>query len=113
MPKKKTEKWHSQPVWQCIGLGLLIAIFYANSFTSGFQFDSDTIIRHDPRLRAVSSSNIEQILTHSYWWPSQETNLYRPLTTLTYLFNYAVLGNGENVGGYHAINVLLHWANAC
>ena len=34
------------------------------------------------------------------------------VTTLTYLFNYAVLGNAHNPTGYHWINLLLHWINA-
>ena len=35
------------------------------------------------------------------------------MTTFSYLFNYAILGNGENVAGYHILNFVLHWANAC
>jgi protein O-mannosyl-transferase len=27
--------------------------------------------------------------------------------------NYTVFGNGENPAGYHVVNFLLHWANAC
>ena len=37
--------------------------------------------------------------------------MYRPLGTLSYLFNYAVLGNGEHPEGYHWINLLLHLGN--
>jgi tetratricopeptide (TPR) repeat protein len=37
--------------------------------------------------------------------------LYRPFTTFSYLFNYAVLGDGEQPSGYHSINVLLHLGN--
>jgi tetratricopeptide (TPR) repeat protein len=37
--------------------------------------------------------------------------LYRPFTTLTYLFNYAVLGDGDKASGYHSINLLLHLGN--
>ena len=36
---------------------------------------------------------------------------YRPLTTLTYLFNFAVLGNGDRPAGYHLFNLLFHVAN--
>jgi len=38
--------------------------------------------------------------------------LYRPLTTLSYLFNYSVLGNRDNATGYHWVNFLIHWMNA-
>src|SRR4026208_746527 len=95
-----------------VGLGILILIVYANSFTAGLVFDSVPIIQDDPRLRQVSLENLGRIFTLNYWWPSQYTPLYRPLTTLTYLLNYTVLGNGENVSGYHMVNFLLHWTNA-
>ncbi len=38
--------------------------------------------------------------------------LYRPITTLTYVLNYTVLGNADRPAGYHVLNVLLHWGNA-
>ncbi len=97
----------------CIGLGLLILVFFANSFTAPLLFDSESIIKMDPRIRGVNSSNLEQILTRDYWFPTQESTLYRPLTTFSYMFNYAILGNGGNVLGYHLFNLVLHWANSC
>jgi tetratricopeptide (TPR) repeat protein len=48
---------------------------------------------------------------HTYWWPNGESGLYRPLTTLSYLFNYAILGNGNRPAGYHWINFFLHLSN--
>jgi hypothetical protein len=69
------------------------------------------IVLEDPRLRAVTASNLHDIFTHTYWWPYAETPLYRPLTTLSYLVNYAVLGNTDRPAGYHAVNLLLHLAN--
>src|SRR5215510_12136435 len=98
--KAKSRRDGRSELWLCFGLGLLILIFYANSFSAGLLFDSDILIRQDPRLRALSRINIEQILTHDYWWPAQESIVYRPVTTFSYLFNYTVLGNGENPGGY-------------
>jgi protein O-mannosyl-transferase len=95
-----------------LGLGILILIVYANSFAAGFVFDSVPIVQDDPRLRSLTFENLGRIFTLNYWWPSQYTPLYRPFTTLSYLFNYAVLGNGENVVGYHVVNFLLHWTNA-
>jgi len=99
-------------LWLFLSLGLLILVFYSNSFNAGLLFDSDTIIRLDPRLRGLHWANMEQIFTHDYWWPSDQSVLYRPLTTFSYLFNYTILGNGEEVGGYHLVNFLLHWTNA-
>ncbi len=95
-------------------LVLLVAtlLAYSNSFNGGFVLDNKGLILNDPRLREVSGSNIALIFGHTYWWPNGESGLYRPFTTLSYLFNYSVLGNADNPGGYHAVNFLLHCANA-
>jgi tetratricopeptide (TPR) repeat protein len=95
-----------------LGLGLLILVAYANSFSAGLTLDNGVLIGQDPRLRGWDPANLALIFTHTYWWPYLESDLYRPLTTLSYWFNYTVLGNGLNVTGYHAVNFLLHWANA-
>src|SRR5437868_84896 len=84
-------------LWPCLILGLLILIVYSNSFTARLVFDNATAIRDDPRLRAINATNLEKIFTENYWWPSQESLVYRPVTTLSYLFNYTILGNGERV----------------
>src|SRR5262249_10204542 len=39
------------------------------------------------------------------------SGLYRPVTTLSYLFNYAILGNADRPLGYHVVNLALHIAN--
>ena len=54
---------------------------------------------------------MDLIFQHTYWWPHGEAGLYRPVTTLSYLFNYAVLGNGDRQAGYHWLNFLLHAGN--
>jgi tetratricopeptide (TPR) repeat protein len=65
----------------------------------------------DSRVHDVTSTNVRLIFTGSYWSKTAVSGLYRPLTSLTYLFNYSVLGNGSNPEGYHWINVLLHCLN--
>jgi tetratricopeptide (TPR) repeat protein len=97
-------------------LGLLAGLAlaaYANSFRAGFVRDSQALILEDPRLRVANSANLGLILHQTYWWPTAESGLYRPVTTLSYLFNYAILENGANPAGYHWINLLLHVINAC
>ena len=110
--RTRPENYLPPQLWLFLGLGLLILIFYANSFSAGLLFDSEVIIKTDPRLRGLNWINLRNIFTRNYWWPTDESVLYRPLTTLTYLLNYSILGNGENAGGYHLLNFLLHWANA-
>ena len=95
-------------------VALLIAatlLAFSNSFSAGFVFDSKPILLQDPRIRAATAENVALIFQHTYWWPAGEAGLYRPFTTLSYLFNYAVLGNGEDSAGYHWVNFLLHALN--
>jgi tetratricopeptide (TPR) repeat protein len=88
----------------------LIFFAYSNSFHAPFLFDNDQVILKDTRVQAVTSDNIRRILTHSYW-ESNPTGLYRPLTTLSYLFNFAILESGPNPPGYHWFNLILHAVN--
>ena len=84
---------------------------YAGSFGLGLAQDSKVIVAQDSRIREVTAENIKLILTRNYWWPKTGDGLYRPVTTLSLLFNSAVLGNGANPPGYHAVNFLLHAIN--
>jgi protein O-mannosyl-transferase len=93
------------------GLAGLTLAAYANSFGTGFPLDSRALILQDPRVHALSRQNLALILQHTYWWPYGESGLYRPITTLSYLFNYAILGNAQQTAGYHWLNLLLHAAN--
>jgi protein O-mannosyl-transferase len=92
-------------------LCLLTFAAYSNSFSAGLIFDSARLVREDPRVHEASIENVGLILQHTYWWPSYESGLYRPLGTFSYLLNYAVLGNGDHPEGYHWVNLLLHIGN--
>jgi tetratricopeptide (TPR) repeat protein len=92
-------------------LVVLTLAAYANSFDSGFVLDNRGLLVSDPRVHAATAENIGLILDHTYWYPNGETGLYRPLATLSWLFNYAILGNREQPAGYHWINLLLHAGN--
>jgi tetratricopeptide (TPR) repeat protein len=93
------------------GLILATVLAYSNSFSSGFVLDNQTLLLEDPRIQAASGPNLALILRHSYWWPNGESGLYRPLTTLSYLLNYAIFGNAKDPAGYHWVNLALHVAN--
>jgi tetratricopeptide (TPR) repeat protein len=84
---------------------------YSSSFGMGFALDAPLIILRDTRIRMASVANLSLILRQDYWWPSYVSGLYRPVTTLSLLFNYAILRNGENPAGYHWVNFLLHLGN--
>ena len=95
-------------------LWALALLAYSNSFRSGLVFDNYYVIGRDARIRQVTAENLHLIFTQDYWYKTSTTALYRPLTTLSYLFNYAILGNGPSPAGYHWINFALHALNiAC
>jgi tetratricopeptide (TPR) repeat protein len=99
-------KWRPRAALFAIALAA-----YGNSFVLGLAQDSTVIVAKDARLQAVTADNLKLILTKNYWWPLAGDGLYRPVTTLSLLFNYSVLGNGPNAGGYHVVNFLLHAIN--
>jgi len=89
----------------------LALVAYSNSFQDGLIYDNSFAIGQDVRIREATLSNVRLILTQDYWFGRTDARLYRPVTTLSYLFNYAVLGNGTNPAPYHWINFALHAAN--
>lgn len=101
--------------WPGLSAGVILAalttVVYSNSFSAGFVLDNKGLLLQDPRIRDLTWDNIRLILQHTYWWPTGESGLYRPLTTLSYLFNYAFLGNANSPAGYHWVNFLLHLGN--
>ncbi len=99
---------HVGRVLALIALALLV---YANSFRAGMTLDNATIILQDSRIQAATDQNLGLIFSQEYWYGHNVTDLYRPFTTLTYLFNYAILGNGPDPAGYHAVNFAIHAAN--
>jgi hypothetical protein len=92
-----------------LALGALVLAAYSNSFQAGLVFDNSKVILQDARIRAATSENVRLILTEGY--NSNTSGLYRPLTTFSYLLNYAVLGNAIHPEGYHWVNLTLHAAN--
>src|SRR5579883_1330416 len=100
----KSHGWRIALLWVAIGIA------YVNSFSSGLVLDNAVIIGTDPRIRAVTAENLHSIFAQGYWHTG-ESGLYRPFATLSYLANYAVLGNGTNPAGYHWVNLVLHGIN--
>ncbi len=118
-----SEQTRKTALWPSIGLAphlavvfvlLAVVLFtFCNTLQpTGFALDNKFIILEDPRLRDAKRENIHMIFTQDYWWPKAVSGLYRPLTTLSYLFNYSILGNADSARGYHWINFILHWLNA-
>jgi hypothetical protein len=84
---------------------------YSNSFSVPLLYDSEARIKQDVRVHAATAQNVSLIFHTDYWDPAVGTGLYRPLTTLSFLFNYAVLHDQDRPWGYHAVNWILHCFN--
>ena len=97
--------------WRMLALWALVLAAYSNSFQAGLVFDSAMAITRDARIQAVTARNLGLILSEEYWHGSTTSGLYRPLTTFSYLVNYAVFGNGARPAGYHGVNLALHEVN--
>jgi tetratricopeptide (TPR) repeat protein len=97
--------------WRLLVIWSPLSIAYSNSFQAGLVFDSSSVIGQDPRIRQATPANIASILTGGYLYGSTIAGLYRPLTTLSYLLNYGVIGNGPRPPGYHWGNLALHAVN--
>jgi tetratricopeptide (TPR) repeat protein len=95
------------PRWVAAGLGALILAAYANAIGLGLAVDAPYLLQN-PRLAAVTWANLQLIFTKPYWWPSHTDDLYRPLTTLTLLFDP---GGQAHPWTLHLGNVLLHALN--
>jgi tetratricopeptide (TPR) repeat protein len=110
-PRPRGPGPHMRQLLIVLALCAVTLLAYSNSFSAGFTFDNKGLLLQDPRIREATPQNIGLILHRTYWWPYGESGLYRPITTLTYLFNYSILGNGGQPAGYHWINFLLHAGN--
>lgn len=108
-PSPPATFWTHAP-WLVL-LALLVVLAYGNSFGKALVYDNRALIAGDPRLHEVSWQNIEQVFSKNYWWPRLSVE-YRPLTLLSYLFQYAVMGSGVDPAAYQAVNLALHWLNA-
>jgi protein O-mannosyl-transferase len=97
--------------WRLLAIWSFLFIAYSNSFQTGLVFDNASVIGRDPRVRQATAQNIHAILTGAYRYDKPTAGLYRPLTTLSYLLNYAVFANSSRPAGYHRANLALHCAN--
>ena len=98
-------------VGQAAFLLALVLVTYSNSFSGGFEGDSGPIVTQDPRVQQVSRANLGLVFSQQYWYPTADSGVYRPMVTLSWMFNYVLLGNRDRASGYHAVNLMLHLSN--
>jgi len=88
-----------------------IVVCYSNIYKNEFLFDDLPVITENGSIRAFP--NLRRIfLTPSYTSQSSADSFksYRPITTLSFAANYAA--GGLTLPGFHAVDVLIHVANA-
>jgi len=95
--------WMRKPIFWVVLVPLLV---YANSLGNGFTFDDHAIVEDNP---SILSLDFVHIFSAPYWPNREHAGLYRPLTTLSLAFNYAI--HEFDPLGYHGVNVLLHVLN--
>ena len=79
---------------------LLAFVTYAASLANGFAFDDHILILDNPGIFSIERAL--NYFTHATF----PGDLYRPLTMLSYAFNYSL--DGFNPTYYHLVNILLH-----
>jgi protein O-mannosyl-transferase len=100
-----------QHAWRIAALWVLLFGAYSNSFPSGFVFDNTPLILEDARVHSATAKNFGLILNGGYWPGHKNSGLYRPITTSSFLLNYAIFGNGADPAGYHWLNLIFHCLN--
>lgn len=89
--------WVERLPWQICALTLLVLLAYANSLHGTFVYD-DVVIPGDP-----------SIVGPGFGWWSFRLSQTRPLTFLTFHWNY--LAAGTDPVSWHVVSILLHAAN--
>ena len=96
-------------VFSFFALFLLILVTYSNTFDVPWHFDdTSNILKNKPlHLSELSIENIKNTFFASY---DGKERLYRPIACLSFAVNYYL--HGENVFGYHVVNLVIHFLSA-
>ena len=81
-----------------LGLAILCAIAYSNSFYKNFQYDDVRLIRFNFALR--DPAHMKAIFSFEP---------FRSLSTVSYAIDFAI--SGKETTSYHVTNILLHFCN--
>ena len=89
-------------------LFLLIFLVYSNTFHASWHFDDYPNIVNNPKIQIMEITT--QSLIRSMQRPGG-ADFWRPLAYLTFALNW--FAGGNEVFGYHFVNILLHSFSAC
>lgn len=88
-------------------VGALVFLVYAPALRGGFLFDDRHVVVENAFLREPRT--LGRFFLHPLTSSGVAGDMYRPLTTATFMLNYA--WGGLRPFGYHLVNVLLHLLN--
>jgi tetratricopeptide (TPR) repeat protein len=95
--------WPALELWKHIVALLLFAavvgMAFSNSYKAGMTLDNKYIIeeyyksvlKNNPEVDPKSWTQVWMIFKNDYWWPKGISGLYRPITSLSYWFDYVIL----------------------
>lgn len=89
-----------------LGIVVLAFVLFGNGIKGQFVYDDDWVISRNPTV--TQFSQIPKQFVSSYHYLQPETGLYRPLTIVSYTFNFLF---GKSPAGFHVVNILIHALN--
>lgn len=97
-------------MWWGLAPALAALIVFANTFSAGFVYDDETLIRNNPWV--TSAVALPRLLTKPLVaaTPEGTTNYYRPVVLASYNLLWRI--GGGRPFPFHAFNVFLHMLNA-
>ena len=89
-------------------LAALCAFSFCRGFHEGTEFvmDAVSLVEENPRLRPVAS--LWELVTTNYWGDKGFAGLYRPVSLLSFRWDYQVFGFEDRPQGYVGVNLFLH-----
>lgn len=98
----------SSNFYQFVAIVSVCTLCYYNSASCGLVFDDISAVKDNKDLRP--STPLRNIFVNDFWGTpmrkEQSHKSYRPLTVLTFRWNYFV--HQLKPAGYHVVNVMLH-----
>ncbi|XP_067669519.1 protein O-mannosyl-transferase TMTC4-like [Haliotis asinina] len=86
----------------------LAVLCFVNSYDGDFVFDDEPAIKENKDV--LPTTPFSDIFAHDFWGKnldSRSHKSYRPITVMTFRWNYAWAG-GLHPRGFHVVNIVLH-----
>lgn len=92
-------------------VGFLALTCYVNSSWANFVFDDTEAIIGNKDVVDPAGTSLQELFSDDFWGTKLSSNAshksYRPLTTLTFRWNYMLAGGLQPLG-FHLVNIILH-----